>query len=385
MTESRPAMLLAIGGLVALAAAMGIGRFVYTPILPLMVEALDLTRAQAGFIASANFAGYLAGALLAATTLITGSRRTWLLSGLVVSALTTGVMAFFSSMTAFVLLRFVGGAASAFVLVFSVALVLDRLGAMGRANLSAVHFGGVGVGIAASALLVAGLAMLGANWRWLWVASGVLSLMALAVVGRLVPDRSEPSASAVSISGNHGRAFAVLVVAYGLFGFGYVITATFLVAIVRASAEAHALEPVVWLVVGLTAAPSVALWTWASGRIGIGWAFAIACVIEALGVAASVLWLTTAGVILAASLLGGTFMGITALGLVGARRLGRLDPRRALAIMTVAFGVGQIVGPTFAGVVRDATGDFLIPSLTAVGALLIAAMLVIMVERRIPR
>lgn len=384
MTIPRHPISLAIGGLVALAAAMGIGRFVYTPILPLMVEALDLTRAQAGFIASANFAGYLAGALLAATTLITGSRRTWLLSGLAVSALSTGAMAFFSSMTAFVLLRFIGGAASAFVLVFSLALVLDRLSLVGRANLSAVHFGGVGVGIAASALLVSGLVKFGAVWQSLWAASGMLSLIALAIVAYLVPDRTDSPAPGASISAGGNRLFTVLVVAYGLFGFGYVITATFLVAIVRASAEAHALEPIVWLVVGLTAAPSVVLWTWASDRIGLGWAFALACWIEAVGVAASVFWLATPGMLLAAALLGGTFMGITALGLVGARRVAQRDPRRTLAIMTVAFGIGQIVGPTFAGVVRDASGSFLVPSLTAVGALLAAALLVIMISRQIP-
>ncbi|MDH3672143.1 MAG: YbfB/YjiJ family MFS transporter [Gammaproteobacteria bacterium] len=384
MTELRHTTSLAIGGLIALAAALGIGRFVYTPILPLMVEALDLTRAQAGLVASANFAGYLAGALLATTTLITGSRRTWLLSGLAVSALTTGAMASFSSMTVFVLLRFIGGAASAFVLVFSLALVLDRLSLVSRANLSAVHFGGVGVGITASALLVSGLVKLGADWRSLWVASGMLSLIALAIVAYLVPDRTDSPAPSVSASADGNRVFVVLVVAYGLFGFGYVITATFLVAIVRASAEVHALEPIVWLVVGLTAAPSVALWTWASGRIGIGWAFALACCIEAVGVAASVLWPATPGVLLAATLLGGTFMGITALGLVGARRVTERDARRTLAIMTVAFGIGQIVGPTFAGVVRDATGSFLVPSLTAAGALLVAAMLVIMVSRQIP-
>jgi predicted MFS family arabinose efflux permease len=384
MTELRHTTSLAIGGLIALAAALGIGRFVYTPMLPLMVEALDLTRAQAGLVASANFAGYLAGALLATTTLITGSRRTWLLSGLAVSALTTGAMASFSSMTVFVLLRFIGGAASAFVLVFSLALVLDRLSLVSRANLSAVHFGGVGVGITASALLVSGLVKLGADWRSLWVASGMLSLIALAIVAYLVPDRTDSPAPSVSASADGNRVFVVLVVAYGLFGFGYVITATFLVAIVRASAEVHALEPIVWLVVGLTAAPSVALWTWASGRIGIGWAFALACCIEAVGVAASVLWPATPGVLLAATLLGGTFMGITALGLVGARRVTERDARRTLAIMTVAFGIGQIVGPTFAGVVRDATGSFLVPSLTAAGALLVAAMLVIMVSRQIP-
>jgi Uncharacterised MFS-type transporter YbfB len=112
----------------------------------------------------------------------------------------------------------------------------------------------------------------------------------------------------------------MVVAAYGLFGSGYIITATFLVAIVRGSAQVHAFEPLVWLVVGLTAAPSVALWTSVGEKIGIARAF-VACVVEALGVGASVLWLTPPGVLLAAALLGGTFMGITALCLVRARRL----------------------------------------------------------------
>jgi MFS family permease len=165
------------------------------------------------------------------------------------------------------------------------------------------------------------------------------------------------------------------VVAYGLFGFGYIITATFLVAIVRGSATARVLEPAVWLVVGLTAAPSVALWTAIGTRIGIARAFALACVAEAIGVAASVLWITPAGALVAAAFLGGTFMGLTALGLVGGRQLSAGDPRRTLAVMTAAFGLGQIVGPTFAGIVYDAAGSFLLPSLAAVTALLVAAIL----------
>jgi predicted MFS family arabinose efflux permease len=92
---------------------------------------------------------------------------------------------------------------------------------------------------------------------------------------------------------------------------------------------------------------------------------------------ASVLWLAPPGVLLAAALLGGTFMGITALGLVGARRLSQGDPRRTLAVMTAAFGLGQIVGPAFAGVVYDATGSLLVPSLTAVSTLLVGALLAI--------
>ncbi|MGI9304826.1 MAG: YbfB/YjiJ family MFS transporter [Gammaproteobacteria bacterium] len=366
---------LAVGGLIALAAAMGIGRFVYTPILPIMQEALELTNGQTGFIASLNFAGYLAGALAAATPILTGSRRSWLLGATALSAVTTGAMAFVSSVAAFALLRFTGGVASAFVLVFSSALVLDRLNAAGRASLSAVHFAGVGTGIALSAIVVSVLHAIGLEWRGLWIASGLASLLAVVAVAYLVPNVDDPQSHQPASGSVLDRRLMFLVAAYGLFGFGYVITATFLVVIVRTDNETRALEPLVWLIVGLAAMPSVWLWARAGARYGVFPAFALACVVEAVSVAASVLWLSTAGVLLAATLLGGTFMGITALGLVAARNLARGDPRRIIGIMTAAFGLGQIVGPVFAGVVSDATGSFLLPSLTAVAALCIAALL----------
>jgi predicted MFS family arabinose efflux permease len=375
--ETPRPLALAIGGLVALAAAVGIGRFVYTPILPLMVEDLGMTQAAAGLLASANFAGYLAGALLAATPILPGSRRRWLLLALSVSSLTTAAMAFASTTVAFLTLRFAGGVASAFGLVFASALVLDRLSTAGRADLAAVHFAGVGTGIALSAVLVSSLAAWGGGWRSLWLVSGLASLLAVIIVAGLIADRAEPVNAMTSRPRRSEARLAALIVAYGLFGFGYIITATFLVAIVRGSDQVRALEPLVWLVVGLTAAPSVALWTSLGEKFGTARAFALACVVEAGGVAASVLWLTPAGVLLAAALLGGTFMGLTALGLIRARRLSQGDPRRTLAVMTAAFGLGQIVGPAFAGVVYDATGSFLLPSLTAVSALLIGALLAV--------
>src|SRR5207245_1876362 len=268
--------------------------FVYTPILPLMVEDLGMTRSAAGLLASANNAGYLAGALVAAMPGLPGSRRRWLLVALLVSALTTASMAVTSWSPAFLLLRFAGGVASAFGLVYSSALVLDRIGRGGRPGRSAVRF----------------------------------------------------------------------------VGFGYIVAATFLVAIFRASPQVRALEAFVWLLVGLTAAPSVGVWTAVEGRVWISRSFALACVLEAVGVAASALWVRPTGILLAAALLGATFMGITALGLTWARRGAHGDPRSTLAVMTAAFGLGQIVGPGFAGMVYDATGTFVLASLAAAGPLL---------------
>ncbi len=135
-------------------------------------------------------------------------------------------------------------------------------------------------------------------------------------------------------------------------------------------------EPLVWVVVGVAAAPSVALWTRLGTWLGVARAFAAACLVEAAGVAASVLWPTVAGTLLAAAILGGTFMGLTALGLAGARRLAAGgDPRRALGLLTAAFGAGQITGPALAGFLYDETGGFVLPSLLAAGALLAAAII----------
>ena len=306
----------ALGGMFAMAAGIGVGRFIYTPILPPMVEALGLSKSAAGLIASANFSGYLCGALLATAARLPGSRRAWLLAALLASGLSTGGMGFATSVPSFLALRFIGGVASAWVLILASALVLERLAQAGRTGLAALHFAGVGIGITVSAIVVAGLLATDFAWPALWFGGGALSLVALLAVWGFIPDPAEPPPA----PGQRGRApptpaLRRMIAAYGLFGFGYVITATFLVAIVRAAPAIRQLEPVIWVIVGLTAAPSVAFWAWLARRRGIPSAFAWANLVAAAGVLASVAGPSTAGILLAATLLGGTFMGQTALGL----------------------------------------------------------------------
>jgi predicted MFS family arabinose efflux permease len=375
VVHRHEAILVALAGAIALAAALGIGRFVYTPILPPMVEALGLTKSTAGLIASANFLGYLIGAFLVASPILGGSRRAWLVGALVVSALTTGAVGLTNSLALFVVLRFVGGATSAFVLVLASTLVLERLAEAGHAGLSALCFAGVGIGIAISAMLVAAMLRGGYDWQSLWLASGALSLVAAIVVGLLLRPSSAPVRRNEQEKRAVSRNLIRLIAAYGLFGFGYVITATFLVAIVRTTPTIRSLEPVIWFVFGLAAAPSVALWNRVATSLGSSWAFALACLVEAIGVAASVVWQTGPGIFVSAVLVGGTFMGLTALGLIRARTLATGDPRRALACMTGAFGTGQIIGPAFAGVLSDRLGSFTAPSIVAVIALVVAALL----------
>ena len=375
---------LALGGAFALAAAMGIGRFVYTPILPFMTEGIPLSAANAGLIASANFLGYLVGALAGSLGGLPGSQRSWFLSALLASAVTTMAMGLNGTLAAFLLLRFIGGVASAFVLVFASALVLEQLAMTGRAGLSALHFAGVGSGIALSAILVAVLGGSGFSWRELWFASGLTTLVLLTVITWLVPRPSReygsletPGSRSGRKSGRYSGALLRLVIAYGLFGFGYVITTTFISVITRQTPALNDAEAVVWLAVGLAAAPSIYIWNRLSGLYGASKAFAAACLAEAIGVGLSV----TAGspilIIVAAALVGGTFVAISALGLIEARRLTTGDPRQALGIMTASFGLGQVIGPWFAGLLHELTGDFQAASFAAAISLVVAAALVL--------
>jgi predicted MFS family arabinose efflux permease len=219
----------------------------------------------------------------------------------------------------------------------------------------------------------------------MWLASAGLAVLAAIAVAMIVPPDAAPSPTAGRVPRTKlSSAFIMLAVAYFLFGIGYIITATFLIDIVRGSPAIRHLEPYAWVLVGIGAAPSVVLWGALGRRIGILQAFAVASLVEAAGVVASVLWLQTMGVVIAALFLGGTFMGLTALGLMGAREAGDGDPRGRIALMTAAFSLGQIIGPVFAGVVYDATGSLVGPSLLAAAGLVLAALLSVASQRFAP-
>ena len=376
---------LAIGGMLAMASAFGIGRFVYTPILPVMIADGALTPASAGIVAAANFLGYLLGALAGASAATQRHPRLFFLGGLLAGGLSLAGMAVPPSIPIFSAMRFIGGFGSAFVIVCLSSMALEPLVRAGRIGLSAAPFAGVGFGIAFSSGLVSALASGGVGWKAMWVANALVSTVMALLLFFLLPAPSLP-AHAPAPAGRKGLprispALAALVVSYGLFGFGYVITATFLVAIVRETASLATLEPYAWAIVGLAGALSIPFWSWVARRTTDVFAYVAGCLVEATGVALSVVSPTPATIIISGIFLGGTFMAITAIGLGIARRLTQMAPQRAQAIMTSAFGLGQIVGPALAGHMRETSGSFVAPSLIAAAALVVAGALGAFVTR----
>ena len=378
----------AFAGAIAMAAAMGFGRFSYTPILPGMMAGLGLTPADAGIVASANFIGYLLGAVAAGYGWAAGRERAIALSALVATAVLLLAMGLTSSLLWFSVIRFLAGLASAFTMIFTSAIVLSRGLAAANPHVQSVHFGGVGMGIAVSSLMVFLLPAGGfgdfASWQVAWFGGAVIACLGTLIVAALLPEGPAGHRTGGKEKPlRWTRPLVVITLTYGLFGFGYVITATFLVAMARQGATDHSIEFFAWLITGLSAAVSVHAWHRAVPRLGIVGVYLAGLLVESVGLVLAVALPSPYAPLIGGLMLGATFIMVTAYGLQIGRALAPQSPRKALAFMTAAFGVGQIVGPLVAGLLAERSGSFSAPTLLAAGVLLFCAALTGVEMRRI--
>jgi predicted MFS family arabinose efflux permease len=364
---------LALATLVALALAMGVGRFAFTPLLPLMQAESGLSLTGGSWLAFANYLGYMVGALAAVWLRVPAYAM--VRAGLAGTGAFTAAMGLLEGFGAWWLLRFAGGVASAFVLVYGSAYTFERLALERAERWGGVAFSGVGLGIAASGIACALLAALGAGSQAIWVALGAGSLVLAALVWRTF--RAEPRRAAAGVRdapaplrGWDARIWT-LVLAYATFGFGYIIPATFLPVMARDMLGAAFANQLFWPLFGLAASASAL----AIARLGGSAArrvLAAAYLAQAAGVLAPALWASAASIVLANLLVGGTIVTITMLGLKEARLRAGANAAPLMAAMTAAFGLGQIAGPVFAGYVVEWTGGFA-PALWSAALLLAAA------------
>jgi Uncharacterised MFS-type transporter YbfB len=326
-------------GAAALAVSMGIGRFVYTPILPLMHAQAGLTSSAGALLATANYVGYLAGAL--AGILVPALVRSVLVMrvSIVVLVVTLALMPVTRDGAAWFGLRLVAGACTALIFMIAVSAVLSHLRAHG-AHLAGWAFGGVGAGIALSGALVLVVRSAG-DWRaaW-WAAAGlaiVLSGGAWTLRPEVAPVAAEGSAGAV----RSGRWFAALLASYTLEGVGYIIAGTFLVAAIEQGTPGWA-GTGAWVLVGLAALPAPAVWAALGRRWSRPGLLMAALVIQAAGIALPAVVGGVAAALVSAVLFGGTFIAIAMMSLaIG----GQLRFPRAVAVLTAGYSAGQIAGP----------------------------------------
>jgi MFS family permease len=338
----------ALAGLAALAVAMGIGRFAFTPLLAMMQADSGLSLIAGGWVASANYLGYLLGALSAGFFRRPGSV---IRLGLLVIAGTTLAMGITHQPAAWGTLRLAAGMASAWVLVHVSAWCLPRL--MGRRTLAGTVYAGVGVGI-----VVAG-ALCGVSMAWsasssqTWMVLGAMCLLPTFLLWPVfVPGGSARSPAA----GRWNAQWWPLVLCYGAFGFGYIIPATFLPAMARGEIADPALFGWAWPAFGAAAAASTLAVAVLSRHFTDRRLWAMSQLVMALGVGAPLAVRGLAGILIAALCVGGSFMVVTMTGMQEALQVAGAQAARLMAAMTAAFAIGQILGPVFASLLIEARG-----------------------------
>lgn len=323
----------------ALAAAMGVGRFAYTPILPLMENQAGMSADLGAWLATVNYVGYLVGALLGIVAPAVARSAVVLRCSLLVLTASMALMPVLTGPAAWSTLRFAAGVASAVIFVITVGAAMSQLHAHAH-HVTGWVFGGVGAGIALSAIVVLVAGSVG-SWQDAWWTCSALTALLAAAAWRLTPEQEPTSSHTAAPRVRTHRWFVVLLVSYTLEGIGYIIAGTFLVAAIERSTPG-AVGAGAWIVVGLAALPSCAVWAGLAQRWSRPALLMTALGIQAVGIALPAVFPGAVSSLVAAVLFGGTFMGITTVTLAIGRHL-RIA--RGAAMLTTGYGVGQILGP----------------------------------------
>ena len=372
---ARPsALAIALAGLVALAVAMGIGRFAFTPILPMMQEDAGVSIATGGWLASANYLGYLAGALSVIWWRI--GATTGIRVGLATIGAATLAMGLVHHLVVWLVLRALAGVASAWVLIYVSAWCLERLASLGRPTLSNTVYAGVGTGIVLAGGVCLALMHVGAHSPSAWIVLGVLSVVLSAGIWTVFASRGAAPAPAERSAARGmiwDRESLRLVLCYGAFGFGYIIPATFLPVMAKQIIRDPAVFGWSWPIFGAAAMGSTLATGMLRSFVTNRRLWVASHLVMAFGIALPIVWSGIAPIMLAAFLVGGTFVVITMVGMLEARGVGGARATGLMAALTSAFALGQVAGPVCVSLVVSAGGNFSTALVIACVALIVSA------------
>ncbi len=375
-------------GIFSLILALGVARFAYTPLLPLMQQQAGLGIADAGWLAAINYAGYLSGALIASRISSLVLKDKLFRIGMVLAIVSTLVMGLSTNVVVWALSRYVAGLSSAAAMLLSTGLIMNWLIRHNHRSEMGIHFAGIGIGIAGCA----GAVMMFTpwlDWREQWFAFTALGCVLLVpALGWLPP----PDTSGVTSSGQKLRDnppsplyLRVFMAAYFCAGFGYVVSVTFIVAIVNQLPGLTGWGNLVFLAIGIGAAPACIIWDFIARRTGDLNALILAALLQIVGILLPVLQPGLWSAVLGSLLFGATFIGLVSLVLSMAGRYYPTMPAKMMGKMTLSYGTAQILGPAITGLIGARFGSYNAGLYAAAGVMLLGTGLLFVlkvVERR---
>ena len=383
MSDQRARIKVLGAGIFSLILVLGVARFSYTPLLPLMQQQAGLGIAEAGWLAAINYAGYLSGALIASliSDLVLKDRLYRI--GMVVAILSTAVMGLTTDVTVWALSRFVAGLSSAAGMLLGTGLILNWLIRHHHRSELGIHFAGIGLGIAGCAAAVAIMSQW-LDWQQQWYAfTAIGCLLAIPALRWLPPpDTSGVTKSGQKLEDNPPSPLfmRLFMAAYFCAGVGYVVSATFIVAIVEHLPGLAGHGNLVFLAIGIGAAPACINWDFIARRIGDLNALIAAAVLQIIGILLPVLVGGLSAAIFGALLFGGTFIGMVSLVLTMAGRYYPTRPAKMMGKMTLSYGAAQILAPALTGWLATRFGSYEAGLYLAAGVMVVGTVLLLILK-----
>ncbi len=366
-------------GILSLILTLGIARFAYTPLLPLMQAQSTLGIAEGGWLASINYLGYLSGAVIASLINDLRLKDRLYRIGLMVAVLTTAMMGMAENYWVWSVSRFFAGLTSAAGLLLGSGLIMNWLIRHDYRSEMGIHFSGLGLGIFISAVLVE-LMSGWFDWQTQWWLLTLIGAVLLIPAWRWLPP---PDSTSTTRGGSNmvdrppGPSFLRLfILVYFCAGVGYVVTATFIVAIVDQLPDMAGKGNWAFIVLGLGASPACIFWDLISRRTGDLNALMLAFVIQIVGIVLPIVSPNLTMTLLGALLFGGTFIGQVSLVLSMAGRYYPTRPAKMMGKMTISYGIAQITAPAITGLIAKTTGSYIQGLYIAAAIMVIGTLLI---------
>ncbi|WP_436862772.1 YbfB/YjiJ family MFS transporter [Staphylococcus caeli] len=353
-------------GMICLFIVMAIGRFAYTPIMPFMQQSSDMNDQSAGILATMNYLGYLIGAIIPIWFIIL-TKATDLKIYLIINIVSTIFMGIFNDYLVWIILRLISGITSGAVFVLASNVTLEALRIANKNRISGLLYSGIGVGIFLSSIFIY-LYTDKNSWEMTWMILGISSLLlgVFAIIGLKDnnPNKEESQNKEMKQHENgeklNKRFVFVFSISYFCEGAGYIITGTFLVAIVKAIPDLADYAALSWMFVGLGAIPSAVLWSMMAGKLGHAKAIYLAFVLQIIGVIMPVFLENIPGLVISSLLFGATFLGLTTLYMSKAQALmfQHNSSLNLVASLTVIYSLGQMIAPAVSGLLIGNEGNY---------------------------
>jgi predicted MFS family arabinose efflux permease len=347
-------------GICSLIVTVGVARFSYSLLLPIMQDTAGLTESNGGWLATTNFMGYMLGVLLAASLHNMNYKFILHRIYLILSIATSAAMVMTTDIIIWAVLRFIAGVCASGGLIIASGLILKWLVKNNHRAELGIHFSGAGLSIIVTSILVEVMLAMSANWQQQWLALAIMAAIIAIPAWLWMPHPSADGQEGITVKDNPpGKAFTLMMMlAYFCAGYGYVVSSTFIVDIVEGVEGLQGQGGFAFLLVGLAATPAALVWDRIARSVGYLKALLAAYILQAVGIILPAFNDTLPAVVLSALLFGGTFIACVSLVLTMAGKFYPSNPAKFMGTMTLAYGAAQIIAPVSTGYLAESFGNY---------------------------